>query len=227
MDTKKAVVIGANGGIGSALIVNLEKAGYEIIPVDLEARISCDLTDFDQINRAISAIKNEAEKIDLLVNSAGVSLYKNLIDATDQDLHTAFMVNVIAPAIFIRELSPLMVHEKSLVLNIGSGMGIMPTKGRSLYCSSKFAFRGLSLSLSEEYKDRNPRFCLITLGSTMTSFGTMTVEEKKRASEEGKAYFPVEWVADTLSEIIEDENRDDEITLFPSEYGFGQWDESV
>ncbi len=227
MDQKTAVIIGANGGIGSALIANLEKSDYEIIPVDLEASISCDLTDFDQINRAVSAIKNKAEKIDLLVNSAGVSLYKDLVDATDQDLHRAFMVNVIAPAVFIRELSPLMSHDGSLVLNIGSGMGITPTKGRSLYCSSKFALRGLSLSLSEEYKDRYPKFCLITLGSTMTSFGTMTVEDKKKASEEGKAYFPVEWVADKLLEIINDENRESEITLFPSDHGFGRWEKPV
>lgn len=138
-------------------------------------------------------------------------------------MQEVFMVNVIVPAIFTRELIRLMNHEGSLVLNIGSGAGTIPMKGRSIYCAAKFALRGLSLSLSEEYEGKHSKFCFITLGSTLTNFGPMSLEEKKKEHAKGKAYFPVEWVINKLFEIIKDENRENEITLFPGDYGFRVW----
>ncbi len=220
---KNAVVIGATGGIGSTLIKALENEGCQVVPVSKSQEIICDLTNYSQIKNVIKKIKESVKTIDLLINAAGIATYKNLIDVSDKEMQDTFMVNVIAPAIFIRELSPLMTHEGSLILSLGSGAGTIPMRGRSVYCSTKFALRGLSLSLSEEYEDKYPRFCLITLGSTLTNFGPMTVEEKKKEFEKGKAYFPVEWVVNKLMEIIKDKNRDTEITLFPGDHGFGTW----
>ena len=96
-------------------------------------------------------------------------------------------------------------------------------RGRSVYCSTKFALRGATLSLAEEYNDQKPHFCLITLGSTLTSFGPMTLAEKQRDCDSGKAYFTPEWVAKKLVEIIKDDHRETEYTLYPGDYGFGEW----
>lgn len=220
---KNAVVIGGTGGIGSSLVKALKASGYKVLSIARSSDISGDLTDYEQINEAIRQIKKSVDRIDLLVNAAGVATYKNLTDVSDKELQEAFMVNVIAPAIFTRELIPLMNHEGSLVLNIGSGAGTIPMRGRSVYCATKYALRGLTLSLSEEYEGKNLKFCLITLGSTLTSFGPMSLEEKKKEHAKSKAYFPVEWVVNKLVEVIEDENRENEITLFPGDYGFGTW----
>ena len=135
----------------------------------------------------------------------------------------AYMINVIAPAIFIRELIPLMSHKNALVVNIGSGAGTIPMKGRSIYCSTKYALRGLSLSLSEEYGGKYPEFSHITLGSTLTDFGPLTLEEKQKQAGSGKAYFPIEFVIRKLMEIIKSDEREPEVVLFPSEHGFGDW----
>lgn len=220
---KNAVVTGATGGIGGGLVKALEDDGYNVIPVSQTEGVVCDLSDYSQIHKTIKEIKHTLKSIDLLVNAAGVATYKNLSDVSDDDMQNAFMVNTIAPTILMRELSPLMTHQDALILNIGSGMGTIPTKGRSIYCATKFALRGISLSLSKEFEGRFPRFCLITLGSTLTEFGPMTLEEKQKAFENGKAYFPLEWLINKLMEIIKDTDRESEITLFPSDYGFGSW----
>lgn len=220
---KNAVIIGATGGIGSELARTLGKNGYIITSVSRSSGIHCDLTDLNQIHDAIQQIKNNLKKIDLLVNAAGIATYQNLVDVKDQEIQDTFMVNVIAPTIFIQSLIPIMNHEESLILNIGSGAGTIPMRGRSVYCASKYALRGLSLSLSEEYEGKYPKFCLITLGSTLTNFGPMTLEDKKIEFKKGKAYFPVEWVTNKLVEIIHDNNRESEITLFPGDHGFGIW----
>lgn len=220
---KNAVVVGGTGGIGSALVKALKSKGFDVISVSRSGDIVCDLTDYSQINNAIKKVKEKVKTIDLLVNAAGIANYGNLSNTSDEVIQQTYMVNVIAPTIFIRELSPLMSNEGSLVLSLGSGAGTIPMRGRSVYCASKFALRGLSLSLSEEYEGKYPKFCLITLGSTLTDFGPMTLEEKKKEYEKGKAYFPVEWVVDKLMEIIKDENRKSEIVLFPGDHGFGTW----
>jgi len=51
----------------------------------------------------------------------------------------------------------------------------------------------------------------------------MTIKEKQMESSKGKAYFPVGWVANKLVEILKDDKRPTEVTLFPSDYGFGTW----
>ena len=219
---KTAVVIGSTGGIGSELVRSLENDGYSVFGVSKSGDIKCDLTDFKQIHSSITSIKESVEQIDLLINAAGVATYKNLSDVTDQDIQDAFMVNTIAPAIFIRELLPIMAAD-SLVLNIGSGAGTIPMRGRTIYCATKYALRGLSLSLNEEYKDKSPKFCLITLGSTLTDFGNMSIVEKKAEFAKGKAYFPVDFVINKLMEVIHNPNPDNEIVLFPGDYGFGEW----
>ena len=219
---KTAVIIGAGGGIGSRLVEELSSE-YDVISVSRSGDFSCNLTSYQEIKDVIEKIKSQTKEIDLLINAAGVATYEQIVQVTDDDLQNAFMVNTIAPAIFIRELAPLMNHPKSLVLSLGSGAGVMPMRGRSVYCSTKYALRGLSLSLNEEYKEGNPHFCLITLGSTITNFGPMTADEKQKEAENGRAYFPLEWVVAKLIEIIHDANREDEIVLYPSEHGFGKW----
>ena len=91
--------------------------------------------------------------------------------------------------------------------------------GRSIYCATKFAVRGLTLSLAEEFRRTSVEFCLITLGSVLTSFGPMSFDEKKSEMEKGKkAYFTPDWVAKKLISIMKDEDRRSEYTLFPSNY---------
>ena len=52
----------------------------------------------------------------------------------------------------------------------------------------------------------------------------MTLEEKKKESESGKAYFTPGWVAEKLVEIIKNENREVEYTLYPTDYNLGHWE---
>lgn len=155
---------------------------------------------------------------------AGIGIYKSLDELEVEDLEKSLSVNVTAPFFLIKLLyKKLQVSDLGLVLSIGSGAGTMPFSRRSAYCTSKYALRGLSLSLSEEHESQKPEFCLITLGSTMTTFGGKSIEEQQKKIENGNAIFPVEYVAKELVKIIEDDKRDPEIILYPSEHGFGEW----
>lgn len=226
------VVTGASSGIGLQVAHELAKKGAKLILIArTESKLQkfvekhgnahtyfvCDLSQENQVVELIKKIKITSPKIDGLLNIAGVGIYNSLENISIQEWDESFNLGVKAPFLLtqglIAELSSL---ARSLVLNIGSGAGVTPMAGRSLYCASKFALRGFTLSLAEEFKGKSPSFCLITLGSTATNFGGMTIEEKKAQAAKGKTYFSAEWVAQKIVSIIEDDARDVEITLVPS-----------
>jgi short-subunit dehydrogenase len=171
-------------------------------------------------------ISEEHKNIDILINCAGIGIYKPLEDLTLEDWNRSMNICTKSSFLFMKNLlKNISNSDNSLILNIGSGAGAIPMAGRSAYCAAKFALRGITLSLAEEYKRiGKPKFCLITLGSTLTSFGPLSFEEKKLEMEKGKAYFTPEWVAEKLTEIIKDENREMEYVLYPGDYGFGEWE---
>jgi len=51
----------------------------------------------------------------------------------------------------------------------------------------------------------------------------MSLEEKKENQVKGMAYFTPKWVAKKLVEIIKDDKREVEYTIYPGDYGFGWW----
>jgi len=239
LKNKTILVTGSSRGIGNALAKKLAEEKAKLILVartetELKNFVSkygdehkyfvCDLENEEKVSNIVSKIKAEVKELDILVNVAGIGIYKKFDETTKQDWDKSFALNVTSPFLLTRGLlSVFLNRQDSLVLNIGSGAGMIPMRGRSAYCATKFALRGWTLSLAEEHKNKSPRFYLITLGSTITNFGDMTIEEKEREHARGKAYFPVDWVASKLVEILKDDKRQIETVIYPGEYGFGTW----
>ncbi len=229
---KTVLLTGASKGIGFELSKQLDAEGAKLILVgrnfenknftEKHKYIEADLTVKEDISRIVSTLKNT--KIDILINMAAVGIYKSLEELTFAEFFYSQQLNLIAPFLLIKEmLSDLKQSDIGLVLNIGSGAGTIPFKNRSAYCTSKFGLRGLSLSLSEEFEGKKPKFCLVTLGSTLTTFANKSIDEQKMLVENGNAIFPADYVVKELVKIIKDENRKNEIVLYPGDRGFGKW----
>lgn len=240
---KTIVITGSSKGIGNTLAKKLAGDGAKIVLIARSGHIlkeiaeglpggtsvhkyyECDLTDAGQVEILTKTLNNDFQVIDVLINCAGIGVYKPIEDLTLDDWDNSFNLNVRAAFLMTKGLESLLgKSDISLVMNIGSGAGVIPMQGRSVYCATKFALRGFSLSLSEEFERTKTRIVLITLGSTLTGFGPMTLEEKKEESLKGKAYFTVDWVADQLTEIIKSSDRKKEYVLYPGEYGMGTWE---
>lgn len=242
MDLKNKVVVitGATGGIGRKLVKELDKEGARFVLVskseeELQNLLKtlngkdntyyvCDLSIQEEVVKLAKEIKSKFEYVDILINLAGIGIYKPIEEVSLDDWNSSLNIGLTAPFILTKNIIELLKKNKdSLVLNMGSGAGVIPMAGRSTYCSMKFGLRGLTLSLAEEFKRTKPSFCLITLGSTLTSFGPMSLEEKKENQLKGMAYFTPEWVAKKLAEIIKNDKREIEYTIYPGDYGFGWW----
>lgn len=234
---KSIVILGSTGGIGSEIAKTLHKEDAKLILIakDLERLDSLNKSlgnqhtvyslDLSNQNEVIDFVHKFDNKVDIFINCAGIGVYKQIEDIELGDWNDTFNIGLTSTFLFTKEIIKKKIYSSdALFLNIGSGAGVIPMSGRSLYCASKFALRGFILSLVEEFKRiKNPKFCLITLGSTLTGFGPMTYEQKKEDMEKGKAYFTPEWVAEKMVEIIKDDSREVEYTLYPGDYGFGEW----
>ena len=230
---KTFLLTGASHGIGLALARELDKEGARLILVsrntegiDLDARhmrINADLMDKKDIKRLLGSLKGK--RLDGLLNVAGIGEYKPVEKLTVEEFEETLRLNVVAPFLLTKALLAKLAKSRlSLVLNIGSGAGVAPFKNRVAYCTSKFAMRGMTLTFADEFQGRKPHFCLITLGSVITTFGGKSIEKQEKLLREGKkAAFTPEWVAQRLVEIIKDPGRKPEVILYPSNYGLGDW----
>lgn len=232
---KMAVVTGAGGGIGSGLVKRLKKEEVKLILIEKDLslfehladvldgpnikKMEADLSKPEEIVKVCEEIKKGTDKVDFLFNVAGIGIYKPIEELTLEEWQSSMNINVTAAFLLSKELMPLLKKSNdSLIVNIGSGMGVMALPNRAAYCSSKFALRGLSLTLSREYKDRNIGVILMTLGSIMTPFGPGGLEKRKELQKKGKKYFTPEQVVEKIINTLNDPNRPEEVVYYPEDY---------
>jgi len=235
LQNKKIVVTGATGGIGSEIAKKLAAAGAKLVLIartedklkklltELQGEghiyYEADFTQKGKLESLGNELKGRLGAVDVLINAAGIGVYKNIEDVSPEEWDSSFMINVTAPYFLSKHLMPLLKkQEKSLIINIGSGMGKIPTAGRSVYCATKFALRGMTLSLAEEFEGTDVNFVHIALGSTLTEFGPMSLSEKEEENLKGKSYLTPGWVAKRFLEIIESGQYSSEIEIYPTDY---------
>lgn len=227
MDSKVAVVTGATGGIGKIIIKQLKALGVKCISIDMQGTPSsdfllCDMTKQADIKRVIVKISSKYKSIDLLFNLSGIGIYKNIEDLSVKEWNNSIAINLTAPYILTKGLLPLLKKsDNPIVVSFGSGMGVSPTAGRIAYCSSKFGLRGLSLTLSKEFKDKKVKFVHLTLGSIMTNFGSGGMELRKKLASEGKNYLNPNEVVRKVIDITKTQNPKPEYEIYPEGYMTG------
>jgi NAD(P)-dependent dehydrogenase (short-subunit alcohol dehydrogenase family) len=183
------IVTGASSGVGYELTKKLitDKRITKVLGIARRAERLNELSEYaDSINREgvfvpltedVSAISLESisahvNRVDALVNNAGILISKPFVDLTEEDFQAIYKVNVFAPARLIRMLKPMMGGERSThVVNIGSMGGFQGSAkfpGLSAYSSSKSAIAGLSECLAEEFKEDNVKVNCLAFGAVQT-----------------------------------------------------------
>ena len=133
-----------------------------VLPFDLTGDYrEQDLTD---------GVKEYFDKIDILINNAGLLINKPFREMDDGDFDAVFNINVKAAFRLIRNLLPLFLRGSHIV-NIGSMGGYQGSAkfpGLSLYSASKGALAILSECLAEELREDQVKVNCLALGATQT-----------------------------------------------------------
>lgn len=165
-----AVLTGAAGGIGRAIAKLLAQDGYQLAladinPAGLEQMVSelageghytfvTDVSDVEQVREMTRQVIAKTGKIDVLINNAGMVITKPFVDCGIDDLCRENALNYLAAMYCTKEVLPYMRKAgKGAIISIASLAAILPLAASPGYTASKFALRGLMLSLNMALKE--------------------------------------------------------------------------
>jgi 3-oxoacyl-[acyl-carrier protein] reductase len=186
---KVAVVTGASAGIGAASARSLAGAGARVV---LTARRGERLEELAEELRAlgtepivvvgdareeatarkvVDAAMSAAGRIDILLNNAGMGIYKDLVDTSAEDYDEMMDTNMRSTFLFTRHIAPVMIARKSgTILMLSSMAGKYGFPGEAVYCSTKFAQVGFAQALDKELRPHGIKVGAICPGGTKTEF---------------------------------------------------------
>jgi len=222
-----AVVFGASGGIGHAMVTKLRRderfdnvycvtRNGEIQDDSTERTLQCDITNAESVQKCADALRNKIEQIDLLFIATGilhddiVSPEKRLEDLSPEAMQHVFSVNTFAPVIVAKTFIPMMnTKHKSIIAALSARVGSIADNrlgGWHSYRASKAALNMYFKTLSIEMKRKNPNLILSLLhpGTTDTKLSKpfqKNVPEHK--------LFPPEQAVDHLYDVITGLEPDD------------------
>ncbi len=162
---KAALVTGAAGGIGAAIVRRLRSEGAvvaaadrDVSGIEADARLPGDLRDpayADGLPRAAFAALGA---LDIVINNAGVITRGSVTETTDADWSLSLGVNVEAPFRVCRAAIPIMAAAGGgAIVNTASCWGLRPGPNHAVYCMTKAALASLTQCMGMDHAHQNIR----------------------------------------------------------------------
>ena len=186
LEGKVALVTGAAGGIGSAVVRGLLDAGALVVSVDLPGRecvqgslaIPCNVADALGVTDMFAELRRRFDRLDILVHCAGITRDAVLWKMTDEAWGDVLRVNLDSAFFLLRHAVPLMRErgEGAIVL-ISSINGERGKFGQANYAASKAGLIGLGRTAARELGKFGIRVNLIAPGLIRTAMTEELSEE--------------------------------------------------
>jgi len=129
-----------------------------------------DISDEDSVQHGFQIIIAQTQRIDILVNSAGVTLVGATEETSTDEAKTLFDTNVFGLLRTIKAVLPHMREKRSgRIVNVSSVLGFLPAPYMALYSASKHAVEGLSETLDHEVRQFGVRVALVEPSFTKTN----------------------------------------------------------
>ena len=169
---RRALVTGAGRGIGRAIALRLAADGAVIAVNDRDAQtakatvehirstggqaeaVVGDLAATSGVHAVCDAAVDRLGGVDILVNNAGISLYRAIVDCSEEDWDGHLDIMAKATFLTMRRLAPQMIERGwGRVVNLGSYVAQFncTTKYFGPYCAAKFAVIGLTQVAAQEF----------------------------------------------------------------------------
>jgi NAD(P)-dependent dehydrogenase (short-subunit alcohol dehydrogenase family) len=154
---KTAIVTGGGSGIGQAVVRRLRADGLNVAVLDLkpgddEAGFVADVTNRAQVEEAVGAAREKYGPITVLVNAAGLEMFRRFTDITFDDWQRVIDVNLNGVFHCVQAVLPDMIEAGwGRIVNISSSSTHSGQPYMSPYVAAKSAVNGLTKSLALEY----------------------------------------------------------------------------
>ena len=204
-ENKVAVVTGASSGIGKALAQAFAANGCHVAIADIKPdelnETLKSLGESDKLYKAytLDVSKKEAvfafadqvaadfPSVDIVINNAGVSMTSPMAQINLDDFHWVMDINFWGMVYGTQAFLPhLLKQPESWVTNISSIFGIIGVPSQGAYCASKFAIRGYTESLRQEFSRDKLKVAAVHPGGVKTNIVRWGKIEDSYADEEKK-----------------------------------------
>ncbi|MGD0309163.1 MAG: SDR family oxidoreductase [Acidobacteriota bacterium] len=197
INDKVALVTGGTRGIGFAIARALLARGAKVflcgttVPGVDEAitalrRVQdsrprgmvCDVRNYEQVRGLLRETEQSFGGLDILINNAGVGLFRNVQELTPEEWRTMIETNLSGVFYCCREAIPLLKRRGGgYIINIGSLAGKNAFPGGAAYNATKFGLIGFSEALMQEVRYDHIRVSCVMPGSVDTKFGDSAGKE--------------------------------------------------
>lgn len=218
-----ALITGSARGIGAAIAQRLAKDGFDIALNDVSEKsfenndiveqirangVKCekfiaDVSNFEQVEIMVKAVKELFGSIDVLVNNAGITRDGLLARMNEENYDLVISVNQKSVYNMMRHVAPIMMKQRSgRIINMSSVAGLHGNAGQFNYSASKAAIIGMTKSAAKELGSRGINVNAIAPGFISTPMTDQLTDEQKKAILEMiamKRYGSVEEIAGVAS----------------------------
>lgn len=177
------LVTGGSTGIGAAVALQLAQAGAKVVitgrkEATLRASaarhpgisyVVADIAKPEEVARSLEEVRARFDRLDALVNNAGILEIVPLADATPAHVRRTLDINLVGLIETTRAALPLLRKSKGAIINLTTVIADQPFANMSVYCASKAAVLALTRSWAQELAPEGIRVNAVSPGPIETS----------------------------------------------------------
>lgn len=189
----RVFITGSNRGLGLSLVRRFATLGYDILAhtrkkyeafeeecqvIGKESGVKVnhiyfDLSDSEQLGKALESLEQSNYEIDVLVNNAGINTMKPLMYTEYEELEESFKINYFAPVLITKCVSSIMMRQgHGIVVNVTSMGSLGHQPAGSIYDASKAALNQFTISAAQELAPLGIRVNAVACGPINTEMFT-------------------------------------------------------
>lgn len=214
---KVIVITGGSDGLGKTLTESLSKENDVIILATNEEKLKniansnncdykvCDVSNYSLVEKSINDIIEKHEKIDVLINNAGLWIQEELDTNDSERINSVVDVNLLGVINCTKAVIPIMKQNKNgLIININSQAGINHKAERVVYNATKWGVTGFSKSLVDEVAKYGIRVSNVMPGMMKTDmFNKMHIQKNMDNGIDTKEVARlIQFIIDTPSNVM-------------------------
>ncbi len=227
-ENKTAVITGGSRGIGLAIAKKLAESGANIAVLyvgdETEGKAAkaeleqygtkveqyfCDVSDFEKSKAVCEQVIEEFGKVDILINNAGITRDKLVLNMDEKDFDAVINVNLKGTFNMIKHFyKHFMKNRGGRIVSTSSIVGLIGNAGQANYSASKAGIIGLTKSVARELAGRNVTVNAVApgyIGTDMTNVLPDKVKETMKAQIPAKRIGTPEDVANVVAFLCSDE----------------------
>jgi NAD(P)-dependent dehydrogenase (short-subunit alcohol dehydrogenase family) len=209
------VVSGATSGIGRACALAFVKQGARVVATGrdqtrlaevgshVELALTVHVTDPESVAIASAAVLDRFGGVDIVVNNAGVGLFRSWEETAEADLRRVMEVDFFGAVAFARAFLPALIERKGVLLQVASVAGRRGYARLTAYGAAKHALVGWSASLREDLKGSGAAVVVVCPPAVDTPFFDNAGYHTFPADHPGLHPMTAEQVADGILDAAE------------------------